>query len=153
MTIVSYPWLCPCPWWWWWSSLCLHINTGTWEWCITWSLTLPRNVLRTCPIPRVPVIIKEAFSSSATRITSTLGLPWTCLIFPCSWKKRPEYESSSDAYVISWHAYRAKGIYNYILHLFYVIVANPCPQILSLLIVIDVTYSFCIWHIIWINGV
>ena len=82
-------------WWWWWSSLCLHINTGTWEWWSTWSLTLPSNVLRICPMPRVPVITRLTFSSSAARISSTLGLPWTCFILPWSCNSREENKQTS----------------------------------------------------------
>lgn len=44
-------------------------------WCTTKSLTLPIMVLRSVPIPRVPVIIVSTFSSSAT---VTMASPGFC---------------------------------------------------------------------------
>lgn len=70
---------------WWCSltcSLCLHTSTGTCEWWMMKSLILPRNVRRILPIPRVPVTIREAFSSLATLTITSPGLPPTLFTLP-----------------------------------------------------------------------
>lgn len=67
------------------SFLFLQTRTGTCAWWRTWSLTLPNIVRLTEPKPRVPVIIKSTFSSSATRSISVLADPVVFFTSPWSY--------------------------------------------------------------------
>ena len=80
---------------------CLHINTGTWAWCSTWSLTLPSNIRWAALLSREPVIIISAWFIFAIRRISTFGLPWINCTLPWSWNLRKLVQGEPMAEIMS----------------------------------------------------